>query len=178
MIRIAFIITLAVASLTACKKDAPPPPDVVDAPAHPAPAGPPPGSDGDNKRVEALALAVQIDAALPSLEHVEKKLPDGRNVEAWIKRDAKPPVAQKVVVATVDDKGAANGVVDMYYDDKGMLTFARAQDGLFVFRMESLALWLDADQHVKRGLNPAMVKPRSDALLADNRAALTVLGVR
>jgi hypothetical protein len=66
----------------------------------------------------------------------------------------------------------------MYYDDKGMLTFARASDGLFIFRMESLALWLDADQNVKRGVSPSVVQPRTEALLADNRAALTAFGLR
>jgi hypothetical protein len=174
----AALVSLGTLGSMGCKKDPPPPPPVVDAPTPPAAKGPPPGSDGDTKRIAALELAVKIDGALATLEHGEKKLPDGRKVEAWIKRDAKPPVAQKVVVTTVDDKGAPNGVVDMYYDEKGYLTFACAQDGLFIFSMESLALWLDADQKVKRGLNPAAVKPRTDALLKDNSAALTTFGLR
>lgn len=180
MIRLLPLLLLALGSFafSACKKDAPPPPVVVDAPAHPAPAGPPAGSDGDSKRIEALDLAVKIDASLASLEHGEKTLPDGRKVEAWIKRDTKPPMPQKIVIASVDDKGAPNGVVDMYYDDKGLLTFARAPDGLFILRMESLALWLDVDQKVKRGLTPQVVKPRADALLGDNRAALTAFALR
>ncbi len=178
MIRFVLPLLLATLSLVACKKDPPAPAAPVDAPAPPAASGPPPGSDGDTKRVEALDLAVKIDGALASLEHTEKKLPDGRKVEAWIKRDATPPVAQKIVLTTVDDKGVPNGVVDLYYDDKGLLTFARAPDGLFIFRMESLALWLDADQKVKRGVSPTVVKPRADALLTDNRAALTVFGLR
>lgn len=174
------VAVVALVTVGACKKD-PPAPVASDAPAPPAPAGPPPGSDGDNKRIEALDLAVKVDAELPTLERAEKTLADGRKVEAWIARTATPPVARKVVVHTVGaaaDAKAPGGVVDMYYDDKGMLAFARAPDGMFIFRMESLALWLDADQKVKRGISPAVVKPRADALLADNRAALAAFGLR
>src|SRR5688572_27746658 len=86
----------AVAAVGACKKDPPAPVATDSPPPQPTPAGPPPGSDGDTKRIEALDLAVKIDAALPSLEHAEKKLADGRKVEAWIARTATPPVAKKI----------------------------------------------------------------------------------
>lgn len=187
MIRMRFIVSalcavvalVVVATAVACKKEEPAAP-VKPGGAHPPPASAPPaaGTDADNKRIEALDLAVKIDAALATLERGEKALPDGRKVEAWIARGT-PSLPKKVVVATAgDDKGAPAGVVDMYYDDKGMLAFARAPDGLFIFKMESLALWLDTDQKVKRGLTPALVKPRVDALLKDNAAALTAFGLR
>lgn len=172
-------VSVSVVTTAACKKDEPAKPAKPQGVHTPPPSAPPAaGTDADNKRVEALDLAVKIDAALAQLERGEKALPDGRKVEAWIARGT-PSLPKKVVVATAgDDKGAPAGVVDMYYDDKGMLAFARAPDGLFVFKMESLALWLDADQKVKRGLNPAMVKPRVDALLKDSAAALTAFGLR
>lgn len=173
------VCAVVVLAAVACKKDepaAPVKPEGVHTP--PASAPPAAGSDADNKRIEALDLAVKIDAQLATLERGEKALPDGRKVEAWIARGTRP-LPKKIVVATAaDDKSVPASVVDMYYDDKGMLAFARAPDGLFVFKMESLALWLDADQKVKRGLNPATVKPRVDALLKDSATALTVFGLR
>ena len=53
------LLTLASFAFAGCKKDAPPP--AVEAPVHAAPTGPPAGSDGDSKRIEALDLAVKID---------------------------------------------------------------------------------------------------------------------
>lgn len=181
------LLAVAVVGFGGCKKDPPASAGGAAAggaggaggaaPAPPPSAPPKAGTDADNKRIEALDLAVKIDGELATLERGEKVLADGRKVEAWITRTT-PPLPKKMVVATVDDKGATTGALDLYYDDKGLLTFARAADGLFVFRMESLSVWLDNDQKVKQGLTPGVVKPRVDAITGDSRAALTLFGLR
>lgn len=180
MIR-ALTVTLALSlvTLAACKKDEPVKP-VVEGHQQPVNGPTPAGSDGDRKRIEAIDLAVKIDAALPGYDRAEKPLPalEGktRKAEAWVERST-PPKPKKIVVTATDDKGGVE-TTDLYYDDKGMLQFARAPDGLFVFQLESLALWLDRDQKVKRGLNPSLTKTRVDAIMADNRATLLMFGLR
>lgn len=170
---------LSLVAAVACKKDEAKAP-VAEAHKPPMNAPPPAGSDGDKKRIEALDLAVKIDAALPGYQRAEKPLPalDGktRKAEAWVENST-PPKPKKIVVTASDDKGGVE-TTDLYYDDRGMLQFARAPDGLFVFQLESLALWLDRSQNVKRGLSPSLTKTRVDAIMADNRASLLLFGLR
>lgn len=179
---------LAVAPLAAggCKKDgdkqavaAKPPPKAPAPPAAPQPAAPPPGSDADLKRQSALALAKGVDDALATFTRVEKDLPAGpdgkpRAAEAW--HVGKLP--KKLVIKTKDATGVVSDTTDVYYDEQGRIGFARAPDGLFVFNMESLALWLDAEQRVKRGVSPNEARTRVDALKLEAAKALSVLGVR
>jgi len=54
----------------------------------------------------------------------------------------------------------------------------RAPDGLFVFNLESLALWLDREQRVKRGVSPGEARTRVDELKLQAAKALSTLGVR
>ena len=181
MIRLILAVTLGLSFVTfaACKKDEPEKP-AAEPRKQPENAPTPAGTDADRKRIEALDLAVKIDAALPTYQHAEKPLPalDGktRKAEAWVEQGT-PPKPKKIVVTVTDDKGVVE-TTDLYYDDKSMLQFARAPDGLFVFQMESLAVWLDRDQKVKRGLNPSLTKNRVDAIMSDNRATLLMFGLR
>lgn len=182
------VALLAVAPLAAggCKKDedkqavaAKPPPKAPAPPAAPQPAAPPPGSDADLKRQSALALAKGVDDALATFTRVEKDLPAGpdgkaRGAEAW--HVGKLP--KKLVIKTKDATGVVSDTTDVYYDEQGRIGFARAPDGLFVFNMESLALWLDAEQRVKRGVSPNEARTRVDALKLEAAKALSVLGVR
>lgn len=169
-----------------CTKDekkeavaAKPAPKAPAPPAAPQPAAPPPGSDADLKRQSALALAKGVDDALATFTRVEKDLPAGadgkaRAAEAW--HQGKLP--KKLVLKTKDATGVVSDTTDVYYDEQGRIGFARAPDGLFVFSMESLALWLDAEQRVKRGVSPNEARTRVDALKLEAAKALSVLGVR
>ena len=178
MIRILLALSLLTLA-TGCKKDQPVKP-VIEAQKQPINGPTPAGTDADHKRIEAMDLAVKIDAALATYERGEKALPElqgkTRKAEAYIDRGT-PPKAKKIVITANDGKGLVE-TTDFYYDERGLLQFARAPDGLFVFQMESLALWLDRDQKVKRGLNPSLTKARVDSLMADNRATLVMFGLR
>ena len=167
-------LSVVLGASLACKKDeaAPPP---AEARKQPMNAPPPAGTDADTQRIQALDLAVKIDAALASYDSAEK-VDAKRKVEAWTER-ATPPKPRKIVITGTGTDGAPE-VTDLYYDDKGMLQLARAPDGLFIFQMESLALWLDRDQKVKRGLDPSLTKTRVDAIMADNRTTLGMFGLR
>src|SRR4051812_12948216 len=55
---------------------------------HAPPSMPPPGSDADQKRIDALALATQIDGQLSTFKHDEKPAPpnalgQARKAEVW-----------------------------------------------------------------------------------------------
>ena len=189
MIARVIVTALAAALLLAasCKKDekkaevAPKPaPTAKPAPqTPPEPAAPPPGSDADVKRGAALALGKAVDDALATFTHVEKELPAGadgkaRVAEAW--HVGKTP--RKLVIKSKDATGAVGDTSDFYYDEQGHLGLVRAGDGLFVFSMESLALWLDREQRVKRGITPAEARTRVDELKLQAAKALSALGVR
>lgn len=180
---VALAVIVTVISAASCKDDPPPAPAPPTAkaapPPPPEPAPPPPGSDGDNKRLAALALAKAIDDALATFTHVEKPLApsaDGKaqSAEAW--HTGKMP--KKLVLKTKDATGAVVDTVDVYYDDRGKIGFSRSADGLLIFSQESLALWLDREQRVKRGVSPADARQRVEQLKASTEAALTTLGVR
>lgn len=186
------IARVVVAALTAsllvasgCTKDekkevpAQKPPPKAQPASPPQASAPPAGSDADVKRAAALALAKTIDDALATFTHVEKDLAPGpdskaRAAEAW--HVGKTP--KKLVLKSKDATGVVADTVDFYYDEQGHLGFVRSGDGLFVFTMESLALWLDRDQRVKRGVSPAEARTRVDDLKLQAAKALSTLGVR
>lgn len=154
-----------------------PPPKAPSTP--PQAALPPPGTDADAKRAAALALAKGIDDGLAGFTRVEKELAaeaDGkaRAAEAW--HVGKLP--KKLVIKIKDATGVVADTTDFYFDDAGHLAFVRAPDGLFVFSMESLALWLDREQRVKRGVTPGDARTRVDVLKLQSAKALSTLGVR
>ncbi|MCC7074489.1 MAG: hypothetical protein IT383_24495 [Deltaproteobacteria bacterium] len=145
----------------------------------PQPAAPPPGTDADLKRAAALALAKTVDDGLAGFSHVEKDLAagadgKGRAAEAW--HVGKVP--KKLVLKVKDATGVVADSTDVYYDDAGHMAFVRAPDGLFVFNMEALALWLDREQRVKRGVSPGDARTRAEQLRAEAAKALVTLGVR
>lgn len=183
------VVVVALAALllstAGCKKDEkkeapvakPPPKAQPQTP--PQAAAPPPGSDAEVKHHAALALAKGVDDGLATFTRVEKDLPAGpdgkaRSAEAW--HMGKLP--KKLVLKTKDATGVVSDTTDVYYDEQGRIGFARAPDGLFVFSMESLALWLDREQRVKRGVSPNEARTRADALKLDAAKALSALGVR
>lgn len=144
-------------------------------------AGPPPaGSDADRQRIAALALAQKTDAGLASDQRTDKPLPalDGkaRKAEAWLVPGT-PARPRKIVVTAADERGGSEST-ELYYNNDGLLQLARAADGLFVFDQESLAVWLDLEQKVKRGLHPSLTKVRVDAIMAEHRLALMTFGLR
>ncbi len=183
----ALVAALATTALVAasCKKDEKKEEAVVKPPAKAPPqappqaAAPPPGSDADVKRAAALALAKGIDDALATFTHAEKELAgeaDGkaRAAETW--HVGKLP--KKLVIKIKDATGVVSDTTDFYFDETGKMAFVRAPDGLFVFTMESLALWLDRDQRVKRGVSPADARARVEELRLRSAKALSTLGVR
>ncbi len=148
-------------------------------PTPPQAAAPPPGTDADLKRAAALALAKTVDDGLGAFTRVEKELAadaDGtaRAAEAW--HVGKLP--KKLVIKVKDATGVVADTTDFYFDDAGRMAFVRAPDGLFVFNMESLALWLDREQRVKRGISPGDARARVEQLRAQSAKALSSLGVR
>ncbi|MBI1945657.1 MAG: hypothetical protein HYS27_08175 [Deltaproteobacteria bacterium] len=181
---LAAALALTLVGATSCtkddKKEEPankPPPKAPSTP--PQAAVPPPGTDADAKRAAALALAKGIDDGLAGFTRVEKELAaeaDGkaRAAEAW--HVGKLP--KKLVIKIKDATGVVADTTDFYFDDAGHLAFVRAPDGLFVFSMESLALWLDREQRVKRGVTPGDARTRVDALKLQSAKALSTLGVR
>jgi hypothetical protein len=148
----------------------------------PAPAMPAPGTDADNKRLAALALATKIDGDLATFKHDEKTLDPalaGANKKAevwWI--EASPEQPKKVIVKELDASGNVQSQTDMYFDEKAMLTYAKAPDGHFVFHNESLALWLDPEQRIKHGVKPQDAGLRANALKKEMSAALTTFKLR
>lgn len=177
---------VALTGTAACKKDEPPPAPAAPVAAVPTtPVPPTAGSDADKKRTEAQALASATDAALATFARVEKDLPPdasgaARKAQAWTapRAGGKGEVAKKVVISKLDDKGVVQATTDLYFDERGRLQYARAPDGLFVFQNESLALWLDREQRVKRGLNPGVVTMRVEALKKELVEALSLFNLR
>lgn len=177
-------LALALIGATSCSKDddkaqptSKPPPKAPPPP--PQPAALPPGSDADVKRAAAIALAKGIDEGLGGFTRVEKELAAGsdgkaRAAEAW--HVGKLP--KKLVIKVKDATGVVADTTDFYFDDGGRVAFVRAPDGLFVFSLESLALWLDRDQRVKRGVSPGDARTRADELKLQAAKALSTLGVR
>lgn len=177
-------LALALTGVSSCKKDdnkeepaSKPPPKA--APSPPQAAAPPPGSDADVKRAAAIALAKGIDDGLAGFTHVDKELAAGadgkaRAAEAW--HVGKLP--KKLVIKIKDATGVVADTTDFYFDDGGRVAFVRAPDGLFVFNLESLALWLDREQRVKRGVSPGEARTRVDELKLQAAKALSTLGVR
>ena len=168
----ALLFTAACDSCGGCgaKKEEPAQP--VKADGHAPPAMPAPGSDADQKRLDALALANKIDGELSTFKHDEKPMAPDKKAEMWW-IEAKPEQPKKLIVT--DNSGAAT---TYYFDEKGMLAYVRAADGHFVFRMEGLALWLDPEQRVKHGVKPQEASARAAALKKDQSQALTMFGLR
>lgn len=182
------VFVAAAVAATGCKKEEAPPPPPSPAPAAaapPVPAPPAAGTDADTKRIEAQALATATDAALATFTKSEKEFPpdasgSARKAEAWTAAgpDGKRQFPKKVVISRLDDKGVVQETTDLYFDERGRLQYARAPDGLFIFQNESLALWLDREQRVKRGLNPGVVTMRVEALKKEMVEALGLFNLR
>ena len=161
---VAFVVVgLAASACDSCgacgkteEKPAEPPKKEVNS--RPEPQMPAPGTDADNKRVAAIELAKGIDGGLSTFKHDTKGLDGTSTAEAWWV-EAAPMKPQKLII-----KDGAGAVTTMYFDDKGMLAYAIAPDGIFIFHMEGLALWLDGEQRVKRGIKPQEAAARSQAL--------------
>jgi hypothetical protein len=183
----AIVLASGCSSCSSCSGDKK---DVAETPAAPGkkdhtPQPPPAGSDADQRRVAALALASATDAALASFKHDEKPMDptaDGqkRSAEVWFTdtNGGQPLVPKKLIIKELDGSGAAKSQTDMYFDDKSMLAYAHAPDGHFVFRMEGLALWLDPDQNIKHGIKPQDAGARAAALKKDMSSALTMFRIR
>jgi len=132
---------------------------------------PPKGSDGDKKRIAALGLEAKIQGNLANLSNETKDMsnaPTGekRQVKGW-KDNATPARVHKLLISKLDGAGIIIDRTEMFFDDKDRLAFVRAADGLFIFDQERLALWLERDERLKRGLKPAKVAPRVEELLKD-----------
>ncbi len=182
VVTVATAVSLALASCSSCnkKEDAPPPPKKVDP--HGPPQMPMAGTDADNKRIAALDLQKKIDAGLATFQHDEKPMAAAagapqRKAECWWV-EGTPRAPKKLVISDLDASGAVQSSVDMYFDDKGMLEYAHAPDGHFVFHMEGLALWLDPQQRVKRGVKPQDASARAKALKKDMNDALALFKIR
>lgn len=183
---VALALAFAIAGCSSCTKDDKKD-DTKEAPAKgpkppatpPEASAPPPGTDADLKRTAALALAKAVDDGLAGYTRVEKDLqPEadgkGRAAEAW----AVGKLPKKLVIKIKDATGVVADTTDFYFDDGGHMAFVRAPDGLFVFNLESLALWLDRDQRVKRGISPSDARARVEQLRTQSAKALSALGVR
>ena len=181
----AFLLSLSLAAgCDSCKKEETPTATTTKPAAPPShePAPPPPGTDADKKRIEALDIAAKIDSGLAGFHHDAKPMAAGvageaRKAEVWFV-DGKPLLPKKLVIAEVDPAGALTSSVDMYFDDKGYLAFVRAPDGLFVFKLEGLALWLDPQQRIKHGIKPEDATARVNELKSDMNAGLTLFKIR
>lgn len=151
---------------------------------HAPPAPPPPGSDADTKLKSALALASAIDGQLATFAHGEKaaqpnSLGQPRKAECWYVDDPKQRRPKKLILKDLDAAGSVQSETDYYYDDKQMVAYVKASDGHFVFgEMEGLALWLDPEQRIKRGIKPMDALNRANQLKKDMTAALISFAIR
>ncbi len=149
---------LAMAVCVGCPKA-----DTAKGPARPVPIAAPAGgpSDADRKKAQALAHAIEVDAALPTFVRVERtEQSPARKVELW----RAGTVPQKLRVNDVDDKGAVAHTTDFYFSDS-RLVYVRHEQGLFMFENDSLLLWLDpVTQAVKRGVSPQSARTLADDL--------------
>ena len=183
MLRVALVVvtTAVVAFAASCKKEeeAAPSGKPAKATEQPELRPPPPGTDADKKLTAALELAKTIDDSLGTLTKSEPALKpgaDGKQRKAALWASGKSP--KKLAVTIVDDKGAATAATDIYYDANGKIGFVRAPDGLFVFNNESLALWLDENKIVKRGVTPQEARMRVEEINGDSKAALVGAGIQ